>query len=133
LRYQLLPYMWQCFEQASQSHVPIIRPTFYNFPNDVQCLEDCDDFMLGEALLVAPVVTQGATQRHLYLPALPHGEQWFDFHTGQAVGAGRWLEQAVDLHSLPLFVRQGKPVDVADVPAGQMPRYDDLTTRQLVF
>jgi alpha-glucosidase len=132
-RYKLLPYLWQCFERASQNHVPIIRPTFYNFPDDLQCLADCDEFMLGEALLVAPVVEQGAKQRHLYLPALPPGQQWFDFYSGQAVGAGNWHEQAVDLRSFPLFVRQGQRVELADVPSGQLPRHTDTTTQSLLF
>jgi alpha-glucosidase len=133
LRYRLMPYMWQCFERASLDHVPIIRPTFYNFPNDVQCLEDCDEFMLGEALLFAPVVEQDAKQRRLYLPALPEGEQWFDFYTGQAVGAAKWHEQSVNLRSMPLLVRQGQRVDLADVPAGQLPRFNDSITGSLLF
>jgi alpha-glucosidase len=88
LRYRLLPYMWQCFEAASQKHEPIIRPTFFNFPNDARCLQDCDDFMLGDALLVAPVVAQGDTQRRVYLPQLPPGESWFDFYTRTPLAAG---------------------------------------------
>jgi alpha-glucosidase len=133
LRYKLLPYMWQCFECASQDHVPIIRPTFYNFPDDMQCLQDGDEFMLGEALLVAPVVEQGAKERRLYLPALPNGEQWFDFQSGKAVGSAQWHSQTVDLHSLPLFVRQGHRVDIAEAATGQMPRYSDPSTRSLLF
>ncbi len=133
LRYRILPYMWQCFERASQAHMPIIRPTFYNFPDDVQCLQDCDEFMLGEALLVAPVVEQGASHRRLYLPALPQDEQWFDFYSGQAVGAARWHELPVDLRSFPLFVRQGQRVDLADAPTGQLPRHTDITTQSLLF
>jgi alpha-glucosidase len=133
LRYRLLPYMWQCFERASQDHVPIIRPTFYNFPDDLLCLQDGDEFMLGEALLVAPVVQQGASHRRLYLPALPQGEQWFDFRSSQALGAARWHEQTVDLRSFPLFVRQGQRVDLADAPTGQLPRHTDITTQSLLF
>ena len=136
LRYKLMPYLWQCFERASSDHAPIIRPTFYNFPNDLQCLSDCDEFMLGEALLVAPVVEQGATSRRLYLPALPADEQWFDFYSGLAVGevgAGCWHETQVTLRSFPLYVRQGHRVDLADAPAGQMPRHLDATTQTLLF
>jgi len=133
LRYKLLPYLWECFERASQDHVPIIRPSFYNFPDDLQCLVDCDEFMLGEALLVAPVVEQGATSRRLYLPALPQGQQWFDFHSGQAMGSACWHEQAVDLRSLPLFARSGHRVDVADAPTAALPTYQDTVTRSLMF
>ena len=133
LRYKLMPYLWQCFERASSDHAPIIRPTFYNFPDDLQCLADSDEFMLGEALLVAPVVEQGATSRRLYLPALPADEQWFDFYSGQAVGAGCWHETQVTLSNFPLYVREGHRVDLADAPAGQMPRFSDAITQTLLF
>ena len=43
LRYRLMPYLWQCFENACAHHVPIIRPSFFNFPDDLTCLDDCDD------------------------------------------------------------------------------------------
>ena len=133
LRYKLMPYLWQCFERASRERAPIIRPTFYNFPNDLQCLADCDEFMLGEALLVAPVVEQAATSRRLYLPALPADQQWFDFYTSQAVGAGCWLDVNVDLRSFPLYVRQGQRVDLADAKATQLPRHTDTITQTLLL
>ena len=80
LRYTLLPYLWSLFERAHSLHQPIIRPTFYDFPDDARCFADCDDFMLGDALLVAPVVQRGChdTQRlsaqgtHSVV-RLPHG------------------------------------------------------------
>ncbi len=133
LRYRLMPYLWQCFEQASEQHAPIIRPTFYNFPDDLQCLADSDEFMLGEALLVAPVVEQDASSRRLYLPELPQGQQWFDFYNGQSVGEGCWMDVAVDMRSFPLFVRQGHRVDLADAPSNALPTHRDPITRNLMF
>ena len=59
LRYTLMPYLWSLFERAHSHHEPILRPTFYNFPDDEACFADSDDFMLGDALLVAPVVHAG--------------------------------------------------------------------------
>jgi hypothetical protein len=52
---------------------PIMRPTFHGFPEDAQCLEDCDDFTPGPDLLVAPVVEPGQSDRRVWLPALPGG------------------------------------------------------------
>ena len=105
LRYRLLPYLWSLFERAHQHHEPIIRPTFYSFPDDAQCFADCDDFMLGDALLVVPVVTQGATTRSLYLPKGP--DHWQDFYTGKHFAAGQWHTVDAPLSMLPLFVRSG--------------------------
>jgi alpha-glucosidase len=133
LRYRLLPYMWQCFEQASQQHIPIIRPTFFNFPDDAVCLQDCDDFMLGADLLVAPVVEPGAVQREVYLPRLPDGRKWLDFHTRQAFAAGQTHRVEAALTQLPLFVREGARIPVALARAGQTARHDDPVSEVLVF
>jgi alpha-glucosidase len=133
LRYRLLPYMWQCFEAASQKHEPIIRPTFFNFPNDARCLQDCDDFMLGDALLVAPVVEQGATQRRVYLPQLPPGESWFDFYTRAPLAAGTEHCVSSPLNHLPLFARSGAQIPVANASAGALPRFDDPVSETLAF
>ena len=133
LRYRLLPYMWQCFEQACAAHTPIIRPTFYNFPDDEVCLQDSDDFMLGAELLVAPVVEAGAIKRTVYLPQLPAGQRWFDFYTRQAYAAGQSHVVDAPLAHLPLFVRQGAQIAVASPRSGQTPRYDDPVSEVLKF
>lgn len=133
LRYRLLPYMWQCFEQACAAHTPIIRPTFYNFPDDEVCLQDSDDFMLGAELLVAPVVEAGATKRTVYLPQLPAGQRWFDFYTRQAYAAGQSHVVDAPLAHLPLFVREGAQIAVASPRSGQTPRHDDPISEVLKF
>ncbi len=130
LRYRLLPYIWSLFELAGQRHEPIIRPTFYDFPDDDRCFQDCDDFMLGQALLVAPVVQAGATSRSVYLPNGPVA--WFDFHTGVRFEAGR--EHLIDypLDRLPLFARAGAVVPVADGIQDRH-RHDDPVTELRQF
>ncbi len=122
LRYSLMPYLWSLFERASSHHEPIIRPTFYDFPDDERCFEDCDDFMLGPELLVAPVVTQGATSRSVYLPSGP--QAWFDFHTGNRFAAGQLHTVDAPWSRLPLFARAGASIAIAGADgAGQ--RHDD--------
>jgi alpha-glucosidase len=128
LRYTLLPYLWSLFERASKLHKPIIRPTFYDFPEDENCLEDCDDFMLGDSLLVAPVVSRGATKREVYLPKLPDFPTgpgaWFDFQSGQRFESGRMHTIAAPLGTLPLFARSGASIPVAAGVAGRQ-HHDD--------
>jgi len=125
LRYLLMPYLWSLFEQAHQRHQPIIRPTFYDFPDDEACFTDCDDFMLGDALLVAPVVEEGATSRRVYLPHGP--EAWYDFANGQRFEAGSTPTVPAPLGTLPLFARTGAAIPVAETAAGTA-RHDDPVT-----
>jgi alpha-glucosidase len=133
LRYRLMPYLWQCFERASERHEPIIRPTFFNFPDDVECLQDNDEFMLGEHLLVAPVVNEGERRRRLYLPALPEGKCWVDFYSRARLSPGAWLEIDAPLDRLPLLVTEGAVLPVAAPAEGGLPRYDDPVYEQLRF
>lgn len=133
LRYTLMPYLWSLFERASALHEPIIRPTFYDFPNDENCFSDADDFMLGAWLLVAPVVTQGQTERQVYLPKLDSGQVWFDFETGQSYEAGKTHTVQAPLNKLPLFARQGAVIDCAAPEPGQVPRFNDPVVQTRKF
>ena len=125
LRYLLMPYLWSLFEQAHRHHAPIIRPTFYDFPDDEACFADCDDFMLGDALLVAPVVEAGSTTRRVYLPKGPGA--WYDFATGQRFEAGSVHTVPAPLGTLPLFARSGATIPVAERAQGRA-RHDDPVT-----
>ena len=133
LRYRLMPYLWACFENASQKHQPIIRPTFFNFPDDVQCLEDSDEFMLGDSLLVSPVVEKGQRDKRLYLPQLSGGRSWVDFETRQTLAAGQWHTVPAPMNRLPLFVVQGAQMAVSAPASGQVPRHDDPVSEVLTF
>ena len=132
LRYALMPYLWSLFERAHQHHEPIIRPTFYDFADDEHCYADCDDFMLGADLLVAPVVQQGHTTRDVYLPAGPAA--WFDFHTGVQLEAGRTHTVEAPWSTLPLFARAGACIAVAESESvNGRQRHDDPPGALRVF
>jgi alpha-D-xyloside xylohydrolase len=81
-----------------------MRPLFLNFPADAACWDIADQFLLGDDLLVAPVVTEGATEREVYLPA---GANWRDAWTGALVPGGQWLTAAAPLEIIPVYVRDG--------------------------
>ena len=130
LRYTLLPYLWSLFERAHTHHQPIIRPTFYDYSDDEACFAECDDFMLGDALLVAPVVLPGATTRAVYLPKGP--DAWFDFHSGKRFDAGQLHVVDAPLYTLPLFARCGASIPIATGTAGRH-HHDDPVTETLRF
>jgi alpha-glucosidase len=130
LRYRLMPYLWSLFERATSEHQPIIRPTFYDFPDDEQCYADCDDFMLGESMLVAPVVQMGERSRSVYLPAGPSA--WIDFHNGERLAAGQRHSVTAGLETLPLFVREGSVIALAD-PINGLWHVDNPVSEQRLF
>ena len=68
LRYQLLPYWYSVFYEARRMGLPVIRPSWVEFPRDKNTWATEDQFMIGDCLLVHPVTEQGATSVQLYLP-----------------------------------------------------------------
>ncbi len=111
LRYRLLPYFYTTFIKSSETGDPVLRPFVYDFQDDRQARETEDAFLLGEALLVAPVVQEGQSARHLYLP---HGT-WVDWHTGERHAGGQYITTSAPLDKVPLFARGGRVIPAHDV------------------
>ena len=70
-----------CMRSAHETGLPVMRPLFLDFPADQTGWEVDDEFLLGEDILVAPVITEGARERSVYLPAGAGGR---DAWTGAA-------------------------------------------------
>jgi len=68
MRYQMLPYMYTLFYQANSAGATVARALWMNFPTDNTALTIDSQFMLGSAVLVSPVITQGATSVDAYFP-----------------------------------------------------------------
>jgi alpha-glucosidase (family GH31 glycosyl hydrolase) len=109
LRYQLLPYTYTLAWEARDSGLPLMRAMWLQYPDDVRARGLGDQFMWGRDLLVAPVFTKGATSRDVYLP---RGE-WYDWWTNVKSAGGQTVTRAVDLATMPIYVRAGAiiPVD----------------------
>lgn len=68
IRYALLPYLYSEFMKAALEDESYFRPLAFDFPNDPEARDVDDQLLLGEGLMVAPVYTQNAHGRHVYLP-----------------------------------------------------------------
>ncbi len=100
LRYRLLPYLYTVFAQCAEHGWPIVRPLALLD----HALADCDDeYLLGDTLLVAPVVIEGATTRVVRFPA----GLWYDYWSGTMYQGPAEAVVAAPLDVLPLFVRAG--------------------------
>jgi alpha-glucosidase len=103
LRYRFLPYLYSMVAQAHERGWPVIRPLFTAEPDnpDLRGIDDC--YLLGDAVLVAPVLEQGATERQVYLPA---GE-WYDYWSNEVLSGGQMIDVVAPLERLPLFIKAG--------------------------
>ena len=111
LRYRLLPYLYTAFWQCAQVGVPMVRPLFLAFQEDPATHVLDDQFMCGDAFLVAPVIEEGATSRTVYLPA----GVWYDFWADRQFHGPAYIEVTAPLERLPLFVRAGSVVPMGPV------------------
>ncbi|MCY0878463.1 MAG: alpha-glucosidase [Firmicutes bacterium] len=101
-RYRLLPYWETLFEEAHRTGSPVMRPLFWEFPEDAESYRVTDEFLVGSELLVAPVTQPGAGERAVYLPET----WWYDIWEKRVVPPG-WHQVAAPWDRLPLFVRAG--------------------------
>jgi alpha-D-xyloside xylohydrolase len=104
LRYRLLPYIYAQAHKAEETGAPLMRALFMDFPSDPKVVGLNDEYMFGPAFLVAPVTSQDATSRTVYLPA---GTDWYDFWTNQRYTGGQSITTAAPIDELPLFMRAG--------------------------
>ncbi len=109
LRYRLLPYLYELFAEARRSGAPIMRPMFWHYQGDPTAVACGDQFMLGRNLLVAPILRQGAAARSVYLP----NDVWHDFWSGQKWTGGRHIVAEAPLDTVPVFVRAGAVIPMA--------------------
>jgi alpha-D-xyloside xylohydrolase len=109
LRMRLLPYLYAAFARYWQEGLPPFRALAMDWPEDVAAHKVDDAYLMGDSLLVAPMFA-GQTERKVYLPA---GE-WFDFHTRRPLAGGQTHTVAADLQTVPMFVRGGSIVPLAE-------------------
>lgn len=124
LRASLVPYLYALAWEVHRTGAPPLRPLVWAFPDDAVAAATSDQALLGDALLVAPILAEGATTRAVYLP----GGRWFDFYTGVAFdGPTTVTREELPLAAFPIFVREGAIVPRGPVgaPAAALP--DPLT------
>ena len=68
LRKKLKPYIAQLAQEAADKGTPIMRPMFFEFPQDENCFKLDDQYMFGSDILFAPIYKYGETERTVYLP-----------------------------------------------------------------
>ena len=114
LRYRLLPFLYTALEEAHRTGLPLFRPLLLNYQQDYNTLNLDDEFMIGEDLLVAPVLKPDVTSRMVYLPA----GVWVDYWTGERYSGEQMIRAEAPLEVVPMFVRSG-----AIIPMGPEMNY----------
>lgn len=124
-RYQLMPYLYNLFHEASTTGEPVIRPLYYHYPQDEVASDVQDAFLVGDSLLSSPIYEEGVTSRSVYLPE----GNWFDYWTGDEYPGKGLSDIPAPLDSWPLLIR-GNSI----LPSGPVMQYtNERPTDPLTF
>lgn len=102
LRYRFIPFLYDLCYKETKNGLGIMRPLVLNYDQDPAVRTMNDEYMVGDELLVAPVVQEGQNTRAVYLPA---GE-WIDFWNGVEYAGKRTILVEAPIDKLPLFVKK---------------------------
>lgn len=106
LREEMRPYVRELMAEAHEKGSPVMRPLFYEFPEQEECWEIGEQYMFGGKYLCCPVLRPGVRKMEVYLPFLPEGEKWMTFAGDQkAFDGGQVVEIDCPLEWMPVFVR----------------------------
>lgn len=103
VRNEMRDYIRKAMVQASREGCPIIRPLFYEFPDDSQAWNISDEYMFGDDILVAPVTEYLKRSREVYLP---EGCCWVEKETGAEYKGGQTVCADAPLDVIPVFIRK---------------------------
>ena len=109
LRYKFIPYIYDMMREAEECGAPLIRPLLFNYQEDKNTYEINDEFMCGDKILVAPVLTQGSKARMVYLP---EGETWIDYWNGEEYEGGKYIIRETPLDLCPIYIKKGAIIPV---------------------
>ncbi|WP_221372158.1 glycoside hydrolase family 31 protein [Clostridium perfringens] len=103
LRYELLPYIYDLYYISHKEGLPIFRPMIMEYEKDMNLLNMREQFMLGENMIVAPVLYEGERSKTVYLPK----GSWFNYFTREKLQGGKWCKLPCELDEILVFVKEG--------------------------
>ncbi len=103
LRYRLLTYFYNLMRESSLTGAPAARPLFYHYQDDPETYNLSDQFLLGEHLMVCPVLRPGQKRRLVYLPR----GTWYDFWSEEKLTGNSFITSEAPLETIPLYIKAG--------------------------
>ncbi|KAA8922814.1 MAG: glycoside hydrolase family 31 protein [Thermoplasma sp.] len=104
LRHSFVPHIYSEAVSSSESGVPILRPLFWVEPDNPVMMTVDDEYMIGDSMIIAPVVEEHAVARKITLPK----GRWYNINDDRIVEGSFTMD--VDLGTVPIFVREGSAI-----------------------
>ena len=110
LRYKLLPYIYNMAHENHISGKPLMRPLFFEYPDNKLLLTYDSAYLWGDAFLVAPIKQPGVKEMEVYLP---EGNTWIDFYSNKSYTGGKYISTKVTIDHIPVFVKGGSFIPIS--------------------
>lgn len=104
LRYKLLPYNYTLAFRNSTEGLPLMRPLFFEEPENFRLYSVSNEYLWGDDFLVSPVVRPNVFSKSIYFPKTSN---WFDYYSGEKFAAGSTSSVKLEKDHIPTFVRGG--------------------------
>ena len=110
LRYKMLPYNYNLMAQNHMEGIPLMRPLFFEEPENEELFDYASTYLWGNDFLIAPVLEQGQKTQDVYFPKQSN---WLDFYSGEIIEGGQTKTIHVVEEHIPTFVRSGAFIPMA--------------------
>ncbi|MGL6187407.1 MAG: glycoside hydrolase family 31 protein [Clostridium chrysemydis] len=108
LRYELMPYIYNLFFESHKDGLPVFRPLVMEYKDDINVYNLKEEFMLGDSILVSPVLVKGERSKVVYLPK----GNWYNYFTNEKFEGSKRYKFKCDLDETLVFVREGSIIPV---------------------
>lgn len=102
IRYKFIPYLYDLAYRMNKYGKLMSRPLFYNYPFDKECLKINDQYMVGDNLLVAPIIDKSMTTRAVYLPE----GYWINYFTNEEFKGNQYIICNANLDESIYFIKK---------------------------
>ncbi len=122
IRYRLIPYIYSMAYERGKQGLPLMEHLYLANPKDRNCLNIEDQWMFGDAFLVAPILNEGG-KREIYYPE----GTWYHYLTEDAIEGGKYAWVEMPLEDMPLYIKGG-----SIVITGQVTPYVEAETEKVL-
>ncbi len=112
-RYRLIPYLYDTFVKAAENNDLYFKPLAFEYLDDTFAAGVEDQLMIGQEIMIAPVYTQNAKGRYVYLPEEMTLVKFTrdNHYTQEKLAKGHHYIE-VSLAEVPVFIRKGKTIPI---------------------
>lgn len=128
LRYKMLPYNYNLMFENHHTGAPLMRPLFFEEPNNPELFEYSKSYLWGKDMLVSPVLAAGKKEQEVYFPKTSN---WFDFYSDEKFKGGQTVTIPIKENTIPTFVRSGSFIPMTQIV--QSTKFYDGNTFQLHY